>query len=101
VKWLQYKHLSVLLGSLNAKPEWIDAETQHITDVSYAAAKSRSVLGTMNDYKYQIEALIAESLEVSEIKIALQLSVCPVGPLQYRSPDKVTFDLLKTSYESD
>lgn len=94
------RHLSVLLGSLNAKPEWIDAEIRQMTDVHYAAAKSRSVLGTMNDYKFQIEALVAEALEVSEIKIGLHLSVCPVGPLQYRSPDKVTLDLLKTSYES-
>jgi Domain of unknown function (DUF6933) len=94
------QHLSVLLGRLNAKPEWIDAEIRQMVDVCYAATKSRSVLGTMNDYKFQIESLLAESIKVSEIEIALHLSICPAGPLQYRSPDKVTLDLLKTSYET-
>lgn len=94
------RHLSSLLGSLNAKPEWINAELHQMVDIHFSATKSRSVLGTMNDYKLQIEALLSESLEVSEIEIALHLSICPVGPLQYRSPDKVTLDLLKTSYEA-
>ena len=94
------QHLSVLLDRLKVKPEWIDAEIRQMVDVRYAATKSRSVLGTMNDYKFQIEARLAESLEVSEIEIASHLSVCPVGPLQYRSPDKVTLDLLKKNYEA-
>ena len=93
------RYLSVLLDRLNAKPEWIDAEIRQMGDVRYAATKSRSVLATMNDYKFQIEALLAKSLEVSEIEIALHLSVCPVGPLQYRNPGEVTLDLLKTRYE--
>jgi hypothetical protein len=93
-------HLSVLLDSLMSKPEWIDAETRQMVDVHYAATKSRSMLGTMNDYKLQIEALLAESLKVSELEIALRLSECPVGPLQYRRPGKVTLDLLKTNYEA-
>ncbi len=83
---------------IKVKPEWIDAEIRQMIDVRYAATKSRSMLGTMNDYKFQIETLMAESLDVSGIEIALHLSVCPVGPLQYRSPDQVTLDLLKTSY---
>lgn len=92
------QHLSVLLDRLKVKPEWIDAEIRQMVDVRYAATKNRSVLGTMNDYKFQIEALLAESLEASEIEIASHLSVCPVGPLQYSSPDKVTLDLLKKNY---
>jgi hypothetical protein len=93
-------HLSVLLDRLKAKPEWVDAETRQMVDVRYTATKSRSVLGTMNDYKFQIEVLLEESLEVSELEIAFYLSDCPVGPLGYRSPDKVTLDMLKTNYEA-
>ncbi|HEX2980847.1 MAG TPA: hypothetical protein VHO48_11330 [Anaerolineaceae bacterium] len=94
------RSLSVLLERLNAKPEWIDAEIRQMADVHYAPTGSRSVLGTMNDYKFQIEALLSRSLEESEIAIALHLSVCPAGPLEYRSPDRVTLDLLKTRYEA-
>ncbi len=71
-----------------------------MADVHFAATNSRSMLGTMNDYKFQIEGLIEESMDVSEIAIALHLSDCPVGPLQYRSPEKVTLDLLKMNYEA-
>jgi len=60
----------------------------------YAATQNRSIFRTMNDYKLQIDSLLAESLKVSEIEIALHLSICLVGPLQYRSPDEVTLDLL-------
>ena len=94
------QHLPVLLENLNAKPKWIDEEMRHMVDVRFAATKSRSVLGTMNDYKFQIERLHAESPELNELEISNHLSVCPVGPLQYRSSDQVTLDLLKTSYEA-
>jgi hypothetical protein len=94
------QHLSVLLDRLKVEPEWIEAEILQMVDVRYAATKNKSVLGTMNDYKFQIESLLTESLKVSEIEIALHLSVCPVGPLQYRSPDKVTLELLKKNHEA-
>lgn len=95
------QHLSVLLNHLKAKPEWIEAEMRQMVNVRYSATKSRSVLGTMNDYRSQIDGQLEASLEVSEIDIALHLSVCPVGPLQYRSPHKVTVDLLKMFYDAE
>lgn len=94
------QHLHALLDRLDAKPEWIEAEVRQMDVVRYAATKSRSVLGTMNDYMFQIEALLDDSPNATEIEIAKFLSVCPVGPLQYKSPDKITLDLLKTSYEA-
>ncbi len=94
------QHLSVLLEELNAKPEWIDAEIRQMADVRYAATNSRSVLGTMNDYKYQMEANFQSSFEVSDPEMGLQLSICPVGPLQYRAPNQVTLELLQKRYET-
>jgi hypothetical protein len=94
-------HLSILLDRLKAKPEWIVAEISLMVDVRYAATKSRSVLGTMNDYRFQIEELLSISPVLSEIEIALHLCDCPAGPLQYRTPEKVTLELLQNRYEAD
>lgn len=94
------RHLFDLLDRLNAKHDWMDAEIRQMADVRYAPAQNRSVLGTMTDYKFQIERLVAESLEICEIAIALRLSVCPIGPFQYKNPTEVTRDLLKTSCEA-
>jgi len=92
-------HLSELLERLGAKPEWIVAELREMNDTKYAATSSRSVLGTMNDYKVQIEAMVYESKDVKPLDVALGLSVRPVGPLQYRNPKEVSIDLLKQNYE--
>ena len=94
------EHLPVLLKRLNAKPEWIQEGNRKRADVRYAAPASRSVLGTMNDYKIQIEALLEEDREASEIAIAFHLRSTPIGPLQYKSPEEVTLQLLKSSYEA-
>ncbi|NLG99437.1 MAG: hypothetical protein GX491_18945 [Chloroflexi bacterium] len=94
------RHLSELLERMNAKPEWIDAEIHQMEDVRYTKTSSRSVLGTMNDYKIQIETHIERSLYASEIEIAWNLRECPVGPLEYESPEKVTLDLLKKNHET-
>jgi hypothetical protein len=93
------QHLSALLAYLNVPQAWIDAEVREMAAVSFAATHSRSVLGTMNDYKYQIESMIWGNHSISPLEMAIQLSVCPVGPLQYRSPDKVSFELLKVKYD--
>lgn len=93
-------HLSALLERLDAKPEWINAEIREMADLQYATTKNkRSILGTMNDYKIQIEAMIDKSKMISPIEIALNLSICPVGPLQYRNPRDVSLDLLKKGFE--
>lgn len=93
------RQLAIVLQHLGAQPKWIDAEIREMANVCIAPTRSRSVLGTMNDYKIQIEAMIQGSEDIGPLEIALKLSRCPVGPLEYRSPDKVTIDLLKSRYE--
>ncbi len=94
-------HLSVLLERLHARPGWIAEEILQMTDVHYTVTNSRSVLGTMNDYKAQIGAILSCGNVESEIEISLLLSECPAGPLKYNSPDLVTIDLLRRQYDND
>ena len=92
------RYLAVLLELLHAERAWIDTELARMDEVTYAKTHSRSVLGTMNDYKYQIEGMLWNEIAVHEMDIALLLSKCPAGPLGYRSPDEATLALLGNTY---
>ncbi len=91
-------YLTFLLELLHAEKAWIETELTQMDEVIYAKTHSRSVLGTMNDYKYQIEVYLCNDIVVPEVNIALQLSKCPAGPLGYRSPDEVSLALLEKTY---
>ncbi|MDY6866509.1 MAG: hypothetical protein SVT56_01170 [Chloroflexota bacterium] len=92
------RYLTLQLEHLQAERTWIDTELARMDNVIYARAHNRSVLGTMNDYKYQIEVLLCNEIAIPEVKIALQLSKGPVGPLGYKSPYEVTLALLENTY---
>jgi hypothetical protein len=93
------EHLAILLKHIDAQPKWIDAEIREMANISFATTHSRSVLGTMNDYKIQIAFMLEESEDMSPLEIAMNLVECPVGPLEYRSPGVVALGLLKDHYE--
>ena len=69
-----------------------------MADTHIATTRSKSVLGTMNDYKFQIEAMIHESGGISLLEMSINLSKIPVGPLKYRFPGEVALDLLKNNH---
>jgi hypothetical protein len=92
--------LKEVLQSLGAEPNWIEAEMHEMETVTYSTTHSKSVLGTMNDYQNQIEAIFENLEEMSPLEMAIHLSATPVGPLQYQSPEKVAIDLLKSAYKT-
>lgn len=94
-------HLTALLEQIGAKSGWIDAEIRKMASARFTTTNSRSVLGTMNDYRVQIEGRILVDEDVSPLELALALSTCPVGPLHYQCPREVAIDLLKKCYELD
>ena len=71
-----------------------------MAETHFTATRSRSVLGTMNDYKIQIEAGFDQTGGVNPLDMALRLSQCPVGPLQYRVPGEISLELLKERCKS-
>ena len=93
------RYLSSLLESLGIPSEWINAEIREMADVHFAKTHNRSVLGTMNDYKDQIESKYHRSGKADPLEMALNLSSCPVGPLQYRQPAEMALDMFKKRYD--
>jgi hypothetical protein len=89
------RHLSALLEHLGASPRSIDAEVREMAEAHIAATRSKSILATMNDYKFQIEDMLHISGYISPLEMAINLSNTPVGILNYQFPGKVALDLLK------
>jgi len=85
-----------LLLDLGAPAEAVADEREAMNDVVYARTNSRSVLGTMNDYTFALRIYLEEEPEKTLHEIALMLSVTPIGPLGYDSPDRVVRGLLGT-----
>lgn len=93
------QHLAEFLQQMQVPKDWIDAENQEMQEARFSKTNSRSVLGTMNDYRYQIEWKICDEGEVSPLELSMHLRDCPCGPLKYASPFALTIELLKKRYE--
>lgn len=93
-------HLTLLLETLGMRSAWIDAELEEMSRVTYTTTRSRSVLGTMNDYHYQIKFILSETGIENPFEIALKLSDGLVGPTPFRNPAEETERLLRNKYGS-
>jgi hypothetical protein len=91
-------HLSPLLRRLRAEPEWIEAEIHQMKEVIYAKTRNRSILGTMSEFKIQIEAILEDVADMDSLEIALTLCDVLMGPPPYRYPKEVAIDLLREKY---
>ncbi len=94
------QHLTEFLQTMQVPQGWIDAEIQEMQENHFSKTNSRSVLGTMNDYRYQIEWRIHDTGVASPLDLTMHLRDCPCGPLKYASPFALTFGFLKDRYEN-
>jgi hypothetical protein len=92
------RHLSALLHRLKVPSYWIDAEIREMADANFAKTRSRSVLGTMNEYKLQIEASLYMTRTLDLIELENYMNEVIAGPLNYRQPDEVALELLHRRY---
>ena len=77
-------------------PAW--AEIQAMQHVRFGPTRSRSVLGSMNDFVYQVDAEFHQGGEVVHLDgVNLRLSEVPCGPLKYRTPAEVAVELLTSA----
>lgn len=92
--------LAALLESLCMPSAWIESELSEMVEVRISTTHSRSILATMNDFKYQIMGGYFDDGWIDPLEVEGRLSECPIGPFQWRTPGEVAADLLKARYES-
>jgi len=83
-----------LLTQLDISEEATKREVEAMAEVAYAPTRSRSVLGTMNDYYRALRWELEAHPMLTLTQYALRLSETPCGPMKYASPDDVTRFLL-------
>ncbi len=84
-----------LLARIGVPPALVWAEIEAMQQVRFGPTRSKSVLGSMNDFVYQVDAEFSQGREVVYLDgIDLRLSEVPCGPLKYRSPAEVALDLI-------
>ncbi len=91
-------HLIPLLASLGLPEAWIEQEIRAMNDVYYTWTRSKSILGTMNDYANQLEYRVEREGGPSLLQLALDLSICPCGPLNYDSSEQRTKELFQKRF---
>ena len=86
-----------LLGMIGIQPKAIDDELRHYSQIQFGKTRSRSVLGSMNDFAfhYQVRAKEAEKkVDLSLSNGEYKLSQMPCKPIDYRAPSDVAKELL-------
>ena len=83
-----------LLRELGVSEDAIHGESEAMKEVAFANTRSRSVLGTMNDYFRHLRWVFPDRPSQTLGQHALDLSETPCGPLKYARPRDVARALL-------
>lgn len=82
------------LSALGVDRGVIAAELQAMEPIVPASTVSRSVLGTMNDFAFQLEWMRESKPHLWLTELSLALAETPVSPLRYEHPAEVAKRLL-------
>jgi hypothetical protein len=86
-----------VFGLIGIPVDIVREEIKQFLPIQYAKTDNRSILGTMNDYAYQLQIwaeLSSEENPLSLSDVEYDLSQNPCGAMNYRSPIEVTRELL-------
>jgi hypothetical protein len=88
--------LAELLTALQLPPQVASRELAAVEPISFAAASNRRVIGSMNEYVWQLGSYLARTGDLLEL--SLQLNNTPMSAVgsksSYGFPDEVARDLL-------
>ena len=84
--------LAAMLIKLDVRPSVVEREMHAMDSVTVGKTRSRTVLGSMNDFirMSKVDPWPPSSLE----ELSLELACAPSGPIGMKSPDDLTRDLL-------
>ena len=86
-----------LFGIIGIPVAVAEKEISQLSPIQYAKTASRIILGTMNDFAFQLQWM-AETADGSDglnlSKAELDLSECPCGAMGYQAPSDVAKSIL-------
>lgn len=87
----------VVLGHLGIEPAAIERERAEMGQVQVGRTASRSVLGSLNDFMFQLHVGLDVHPGRSLIEQSLRLAKTPCKPIEYASPEAATRALFSSS----
>jgi hypothetical protein len=72
----------------------VENEIRQMSPFAFGRTKSKVVLGSLNDFAYNLRYMLPLYDSYSLIDWSLNLAEMPCGPLKYRTPIQVTHELL-------
>lgn len=75
-----------VLAALEVDEAAIAREREVLRRIMVAPTTSRSVLGTMNDFVFQLEWIRGHNPDLAPMEWSLRLAETPVGPMRYEYP---------------
>ena len=83
-----------VLARLGVPQELIEREEREMRQSVYGPTRSKRVLGSMNDFMYQLSWLLHDRPGIGLVDASLHLAETPCSPIGYKSPDDFTLELL-------
>ena len=85
-----------ILGRIGLPQELIENEIREMERFAYGPTHSKKILGSMNDFMFQLSWLLHDRPDMSLIEMSLHLAETPCGPLGYNNPIESTFALFRS-----
>lgn len=86
-----------VLGFLGVPREVIEREEREMRQFAYGPTRSKRVLGSMNDFMFQLAWLLHDRPGISLVDASLHLAETPCSPIGYKSPGDFTRELLRSN----
>jgi hypothetical protein len=88
------ERLRQVLAILGVDPRAIAEERAAMAEVVAAPTRSRSLLGSLNDFVFMARARLISTWPVSPLDLSLDLAEVPVGPMTFARPCDATLEPL-------
>lgn len=86
-----------LLRMIGIQSKAIDHELHHYSDIQFGKTRSRSVLGSMNDFAFQYQVIAEQAKNKADLSLSnaeYELSQMPCKPIDHRAPSDLVKELL-------
>lgn len=88
--------LREILARIGASHELIEIETREMAQFAYGPTRSKRVLGSMNDFMFQLSWLLTDRPGLSLLEMSVHIAETPCSPLRHESPDRFTLELFRS-----
>jgi hypothetical protein len=87
------RSLREVLMRLGVPPPLVDAEQMKMNPVAFGPTRNRRVLGTINEFLFQLSWYFHDQPTASLTDVSLWLARTPCKPINQESPDRLTVSL--------